>query len=118
MEEMALQLGTLAVLPKDLGSIPSTHIAAHNHLKLKFQGIQCPLPSSGLHRYQACKWYRHTHSMTHICVTIIIQNQDTSANLDILCFQESSEVFTDNLPFIRPLNPHPHTLCLFERLSV
>ena len=26
------QLGTLAVLPEDLGSIPSTHTVAHNHL--------------------------------------------------------------------------------------
>ena len=30
--EMAQQLGALAVLPEDLGSIPSTHMAAHNCL--------------------------------------------------------------------------------------
>jgi hypothetical protein len=32
---MAQQLRALAVLPKDLGSVPSTH----NCLKLQFQGI-------------------------------------------------------------------------------
>jgi len=31
-EEMAWQLRALAVLPEDLGSIPSTHNAAYNSL--------------------------------------------------------------------------------------
>jgi hypothetical protein len=30
--EIAQQLETLTVLPEDPGSIPSTHIATHNHL--------------------------------------------------------------------------------------
>jgi hypothetical protein len=37
--EMALQLRVLAVIPKDLGSIPSTHMAAPNCLQLQFQRI-------------------------------------------------------------------------------
>jgi hypothetical protein len=37
--EMALQLRALAVLPKDLGSIPSTHEMAHNCLQFQFQEI-------------------------------------------------------------------------------
>jgi hypothetical protein len=31
-EEMAQQLRALAALPEDLGSIPSTHMVAHNCL--------------------------------------------------------------------------------------
>ncbi|KRY94874.1 hypothetical protein T4B_12424 [Trichinella pseudospiralis] len=38
---MAQRLRALAVLPKDLGSIPSTHMAAHNCLK------ECTLASCG-----------------------------------------------------------------------
>lgn len=34
---MAQQLGALAVLPEDLGSVPAMHLATYNHL-----------PSSGL----------------------------------------------------------------------
>lgn len=36
---MAQQLRALAALPEDPGSVPSTHMAAHNCLKLQFQGI-------------------------------------------------------------------------------
>lgn len=43
---MALQLRTLVTLPEDSGSIPSTHMAVYKHLKLQFQGIQCPIVAS------------------------------------------------------------------------
>jgi len=38
--EMAQLFRALAALPKDLGSIPSTHVAAYNLLWLQFQVIQ------------------------------------------------------------------------------
>lgn len=38
-EIMALQLRTLAVLAKDLGSSPRTHMLYLNLLQLQFQGI-------------------------------------------------------------------------------
>lgn len=41
--EIAQRLRELAALPKDSGSIPSTHVVAHNCLHLKFQEIQYPL---------------------------------------------------------------------------
>ena len=37
--EMAQRLRALTALPEDPGSIPSTHMAAHNCLKIQFQGI-------------------------------------------------------------------------------
>ena len=37
--EMTQQLRAFASLPEDLGSIPSTHVAAHNYQTLQFQGI-------------------------------------------------------------------------------
>ncbi|CAO2608825.1 hypothetical protein LEMLEM_LOCUS13963 [Lemmus lemmus] len=39
LEEMAQRLRALTALPEDPGSIPSTHMAAHNCLKIQFQGI-------------------------------------------------------------------------------
>jgi hypothetical protein len=33
-EEMTQQLRALAAFPEDLGSTPSTHMEAHNHLNL------------------------------------------------------------------------------------
>ena len=41
---MAQWLSTLIALPEELGSIPSTHVAAHNH---QLQGANSSL--SGLH---------------------------------------------------------------------
>jgi hypothetical protein len=38
--EMAQRLRALAALPEDLGSIPNTHMAAHNSLELLFQETQ------------------------------------------------------------------------------
>ena len=46
---MAQWLRAPAAVPKNRGSDPSTHMAAHNHLQLQFQGISCLLaflPSS------------------------------------------------------------------------
>jgi hypothetical protein len=37
--EMTLRFRALAVLPKDPGSIPSTHMTVHSCLKLQFQEI-------------------------------------------------------------------------------
>lgn len=34
---MTQQLGALAILAKDLGLVPSTHMAAHNHLQFQFR---------------------------------------------------------------------------------
>jgi hypothetical protein len=36
--EIAQRLRLLAFLPEDLGSIPSTHMAAYNYLQLQFRG--------------------------------------------------------------------------------
>jgi hypothetical protein len=38
-DEVAQWLTTLAILPEDCGSIPSTHKAAHTCLQLQFQGF-------------------------------------------------------------------------------
>ena len=38
IREIAHWLRGMAALPEDPGSIPITHMAAHNHLKLQFQG--------------------------------------------------------------------------------
>ena len=40
---MVCLLAILTALAEDLGSIPSTHMAVHNHMELQFQGLQCPL---------------------------------------------------------------------------
>lgn len=44
---MAQQLRTLAAFPEDLGSVPSTHVVAHNHLFVTL-ALADPIPSSGL----------------------------------------------------------------------
>lgn len=52
---MTHQLRTLADLPKDPASVPSTHMAAHNHLELQFQGIRHPILASAATRlYMWC----------------------------------------------------------------
>lgn len=40
--KMVQQLRPLVALAENRGSIPSTHMLAHNHLSLHFQDIQCP----------------------------------------------------------------------------
>jgi hypothetical protein len=52
---------TLVVLAEDLGSIPSTHKVAHNHLQLYFQGIQrCLLVSTnGTQTFMQANTYTH-----------------------------------------------------------
>lgn len=47
---MALRLRALVALAEDLASVPSTHVAAHNALKLEFFGKFTP--SLGLCRHQ------------------------------------------------------------------
>lgn len=42
---MAQWLNVLTTLAKDPGSIPTTYMAAHNHLYLQFQGIGLLLDS-------------------------------------------------------------------------
>lgn len=37
--EVAQQLRAIAALAEGTGSIPSTHVAVHNHLQLQSQGI-------------------------------------------------------------------------------
>lgn len=39
-EEMSTRLRALIVLAEDLGSIHNSHMAAHKHLSVQFQGIQ------------------------------------------------------------------------------
>lgn len=36
----------LVTLPEGLGSVPRTHVTAHNYLSLQVQGIQHILPAS------------------------------------------------------------------------
>lgn len=65
---MAQKLRLLAILEKDLGSIPSNHIVAQNHPQLQFQVIWCPLLTSAgpdiyvvsIHAY---KKNAHTHKI-------------------------------------------------------
>jgi hypothetical protein len=40
--KLAQRLRTLAILPEVLGSLHSTHVAAHNCLLFQFLGIQQP----------------------------------------------------------------------------
>lgn len=47
---MAHHLRALTALPEDPGSLPSTHMVAHN-LLLKFQGTRCSLLASVGTRY-------------------------------------------------------------------
>lgn len=58
-EEMAQQIRTVISLPEDLGQIPRTHIVARNCLTL---GPGDPIPFSGLHGYQSCKWRTDIHA--------------------------------------------------------
>lgn len=51
--EMAQWLSTLAPFPEGPVSIPSAHMAPHNHLSV------CPAP--GFQGQQACMWCRDTH---------------------------------------------------------
>jgi hypothetical protein len=51
-------------LAEDLGSITSTHMVAHNHPQLQFQGTRLPLLTSAetehSHGVQACRQNIHT----------------------------------------------------------
>lgn len=49
--EMTQTLRALLVLPEDMGSIPSNHVAANNHLLLHFQGTYWLLLTSVGTRY-------------------------------------------------------------------
>jgi hypothetical protein len=55
--EIAQNVRVHTSLTEHLGSVPSTHKVAHNHLCLQVLGIH--VPSSGLLRYQACKRYTY-----------------------------------------------------------
>jgi hypothetical protein len=55
MERVQL-LRALAALPKDLGSNPSSHMSAHNHLYVTPDPRDLTL-SSGLRGHQAQKWF-------------------------------------------------------------
>ena len=43
---MAQQVRALTVLAEDSSSVPSTHMVAHSHLQLQYQGTQDPLLTS------------------------------------------------------------------------
>lgn len=77
--EMAHSLRALAALTKDLGSVLSTHMAAHSHLDLQFQGRQHPLLTS-------TDFWTHvgiyTYTQVHIC-THKIQSKKLSGLLII-----------------------------------
>lgn len=65
--ETAQELSTCFALTGNPGSVLGTHMVAHNHLKLQFQGIQHPtLTSSGI---------RQAHDFTHAGKTFIDINQ-------------------------------------------
>jgi hypothetical protein len=50
---MAQWLSTPSALAEDQGSIPSTHIVAGSQLSVTLVP-EAMMPSSGLHRHQAC----------------------------------------------------------------
>lgn len=64
-EKMVYLIKTLDALVEDLGSVPSTHEMAHNHLLVYFQ-IGCPLLNSAGTR-NACGAY--THRQTRLLYT-------------------------------------------------
>lgn len=41
----------LTALAENLGSVPSSHMAAHKHLEFQLQGTQCPLWASEVSRH-------------------------------------------------------------------
>lgn len=49
----------LAALLEDPAPIPSTSMAANNHLWFRFQGIQCPLLASTMHQAYTYQTERH-----------------------------------------------------------
>lgn len=51
-------IGGAYSLPEDLSSVPSAHMAVHNHLSLQLHGIQLPLLASADTR-------THVHKPTH-----------------------------------------------------
>jgi hypothetical protein len=63
---MAQQLGALAAFPEDLGSIPSTHMAAHN-CNSSSRGFDALFwPMKALRASDArTHTYTHTHTHTH-----------------------------------------------------
>lgn len=56
--EMAQWLKALVTLPEDLGSIPRTHMVAHN---LCYSSSKETMPFSGLQIFQACSWCTSAH---------------------------------------------------------
>lgn len=59
-EEMVQRVKVLTAFAEDPGSVPSTHLVAHNQMKLQFQGI---CYSSGHLGHQAC--IQHTDTYVH-----------------------------------------------------
>lgn len=57
-----LRVTSTAAHPEDLGSVISTHMAAHESLQLQFQGIRCPLLTSLGHH--TLTWCMHTQEQT------------------------------------------------------
>ena len=52
-------LRALVAVSEDVGLVPSTHMAAHNHLCVTLV-LGGPMPSSDLCRHQACMWSTYT----------------------------------------------------------
>ena len=57
---MAKWLRILVILEEGPGSIPSTHMVAHNYLQLQFQGYL--IPYSDLYKHQAYMLYTYMHA--------------------------------------------------------
>jgi hypothetical protein len=63
LERWLCDLIASAALSEDLGSVPSTHMAAHNHL---FHRIQClPLASSGTSHAHGTHTYPQANTHIH-----------------------------------------------------
>lgn len=86
-------LRTLTSLPKDLGSIPNTHVADHSHLKHQFQGILYPL--------QASEATRLTHKAYIHKVKKILKN-----NILMYKIPKTYKLHID-WHFLSPQNRHP-----------
>lgn len=61
-----------ALVPaEDLGSVPSTHMVAHNHPKAQFQEIQCPFQTAtGISTYVVMQYIHAGNMCTHKIIYI------------------------------------------------
>lgn len=83
--EMAQKLRLLAILEKNLGSIPSNHIVTRNHPQLQFQVIWCPLltsagPEIHVASIHAHKKNAHTHKINPLQEQVLFTTRPSSSS--------------------------------------